>query len=122
MLLRMWGNAFRQLSIGNRKTMHKSANKAGMQPFEIDYELRRLGVSRAELARALKVSPSALSNVIHARTTSFAIASCVARILGRELRDVWPGVYEFKPRGALCTPDAAIARIRRRPQKKVNRK
>lgn len=71
---------------------------AGMAAFEIAYELRRRGFTQADVARRLKVEHATVSNIVHGRATSYRVASLLAAIIGRGVREIWPGRYEFKPR------------------------
>lgn len=72
-----------------------------MDAANIIYLLRRLGKSQAQLARELSVSNGVISNVIHNRITSFAVASHIAAILDSEVGELWPNRYVFKPRGRM---------------------
>lgn len=71
-----------------------------MNPIEIVYQLRLLGKNQAQIARELGVSGGLVSNVIHGRATAHSVAVYIASLLGREISDIWPHQYTFKPRGA----------------------
>jgi Ner family transcriptional regulator len=70
-----------------------------MDALEINYRLRRLGTSQAEIARELGVSQSVVGNVINNRITAFDVASHIAKLLEMDLEALWPERYRFKPRG-----------------------
>ena len=70
----------------------------GPAAYEISYELRRRGLRQADVARQLAVSRATLNNVLHGRATSYRVATHVASILERGVKELWPGRYEFKPR------------------------
>jgi len=70
-----------------------------MDAVDITYQLKRLGYSQADIARALGVSPGTVGNVIHSRVTAFEVASHVAALLGQSPADLWPSRYRFRPRG-----------------------
>lgn len=70
-----------------------------MDALEINYRLKRAGLSQTAIARALGVSQSVVGNVIHNRITAFEVASYIAQALGEELTALWPDRYTFKPRG-----------------------
>ena len=70
-----------------------------MDALEINYRLKRAGLSQTAIARELGVSQSVVGNVIHNRITAFSVASFIARALGEDLTALWPDRYTFKPRG-----------------------
>lgn len=70
-----------------------------MDALEINYRLRRLGTSQAEIARELGVSQSVVGNVINNRITAFDVASHIAKLLETDVEALWPERYRFKPRG-----------------------
>lgn len=72
-----------------------------MDALEIIYRLRRLGKTQASLAGELAVSHSTINNVIHNRTTCHGVATHIAALLGIPVEALWPGRYEFKPRGRV---------------------
>jgi Ner family transcriptional regulator len=69
-----------------------------MDAMEINYQLKRLGKSQSGLARELGVTPGIVNNVIHGRTTCFAVAAHIAKLLQSEPILLWPERYVFKPR------------------------
>lgn len=77
-----------------------------MDGIEINYRLRKLGISQAEIARTLGVASGVVSNVIHDRTTAYAVAIHIARLLECEIEDLWPKRYVFKPRKSTTQKDA----------------
>lgn len=72
-----------------------------MDALDIIYRLRRLGKTQAALAGELAVSHSTINNVIHNRTTCHGVAMHIASLLSIPLEELWPGRYEFKPRGQV---------------------
>lgn len=79
--------------------MHGEPVTSSMDAIEITYRLRRLGFTQSELARELGVSQSVVSNTIRGRVTCHRVATRIADLLGQDLQVLWPGRYEFKPRG-----------------------
>ena len=69
-----------------------------MDAVEINYRLRRLGKTQAQIAREVGVSGGVVSNVIHGRITAYAVAQHIAGLLGLRIEDIWPEQYVFKPR------------------------
>lgn len=69
-----------------------------MDAVEINYRLRRLGKTQAQIAREVGVSGGVVSNVIHGRITAHAVAQHIAGTLGLRIEELWPERYIFKPR------------------------
>jgi lambda repressor-like predicted transcriptional regulator len=69
-----------------------------MDHVEITYRLRRMGKTQADIARELGISPGVVSNVIHGRITSYIVASHIAALICRDITELWPERYVFKPR------------------------
>jgi lambda repressor-like predicted transcriptional regulator len=69
-----------------------------MDAVEINYRLRRLGKTQAQIAREVGVSGGVVSNVIHGRITAYAVAQHIAGLLGLRIEELWPERYVFKPR------------------------
>ena len=69
-----------------------------MDAVEINYRLRRLGKTQAQIASEVGVSGGVVSNVIHGRITAYAVAQHIAGLLGLRIEDIWPERYIFKPR------------------------
>ncbi len=69
-----------------------------MDAVEINYRLRRLGKTQAQIAREVGVSGGVVSNVIHGRITAYAVALHIASLLGLRIEEIWPERYIFKPR------------------------
>jgi Predicted transcriptional regulator len=65
---------------------------------EINYQLRRIGKTQAQIAQEIGVSNGVVSNVIHSRITAHAVASYIATLLGTHAEELWPERYVFKPR------------------------
>lgn len=64
----------------------------------IIFRLKRLGLTQAQLAQDLAVSPSTINNVIHSRATCFPVAFRIAQLLETNIHELWPNRYVFKPR------------------------
>jgi Ner family transcriptional regulator len=71
---------------------------SNLDPLEINYSLKRMGISQSAIARELGVSTGIVSNVVHGRTTSHFVASHIAHLLGLEISQIWPSQYIYKPR------------------------
>ncbi|MCK6391096.1 MAG: helix-turn-helix domain-containing protein [Azonexus sp.] len=69
-----------------------------MDAIEINYRLRRLGKTQAQIAQDVGVSGGVVSNVIHGRITAYAVAQHIASLLGLKIEEIWPERYIFKPR------------------------
>ena len=69
-----------------------------MDAVEINYRLRRLGKTQAQIAREVGVSGGVVSNVIHGRITAHAVAQHIAGLLSLRIEELWPERYIFKPR------------------------
>lgn len=69
-----------------------------MDAVEINYRLRRVGKTQAQIAREVGVSGGVVSNVIHGRITAYAVAQHIAGLLGLRIEELWPERYIFKPR------------------------
>ncbi len=65
-----------------------------MHPEQIKADMRIRGTSPSALADAMDKSRMAVSNVIHGRIKSRAIASRIARVVGKSLDELWPGAYD----------------------------
>lgn len=69
-----------------------------MDSLDIVHELKKRGKSQSQLARDLDMSISVVNSVIHGKVTSHTVAQHISSILGREINDLWPNQYVFKPR------------------------
>lgn len=87
--------------------------KKQMKPVDIQYELKKLGFTQADLARTLNVSDAVISNTILGRATSWPVAQHIAALIGKVPKDLWPDRYCFKPRPAR----SPAGEIRRLPNK-----
>jgi len=72
-----------------------------MDADEINYRLRKVGYSQADLAKELAVSSAVISNTIHGRITSYNVAQRISGLLEMEIGQIWPDRYCFKPRPRL---------------------
>lgn len=64
----------------------------------INYQLRLMGKTQAQIAQEIGVSNGVVCNVIHSRITAHAVASYIATLLGTKAEILWPERYVFKPR------------------------
>lgn len=71
-----------------------------MHPADIKALIAKAGSSQASIAAVLSrregggtVSQAAVHHVIYARSKSHRIASEIARVTGRPVSDLWPGIY-----------------------------
>jgi Ner family transcriptional regulator len=71
-----------------------------MDSIDINYKLKKIGITQASLARELGISTGVVNNVIHGKVTAYSIAQHIAKLIGHEVNEVWPNLYVFKPRGA----------------------
>jgi Ner family transcriptional regulator len=69
-----------------------------MEPIDIIYQLKIKGKSQSQLARDLGISSAVVNNVIHGKVTSHAVAQHIAAFIGREINEIWPDQYVYKPR------------------------
>jgi lambda repressor-like predicted transcriptional regulator len=69
-----------------------------VEPIDIIHELKKRGKSQTQLARDLDISNSVVNNVIHGKVTSHTVAQYIATFLGKQLNEIWPGQYVYKPR------------------------
>ena len=61
-----------------------------MRPEEIKARLILRGITQAEIARRLKVSRGAISQVISGQERNQRIRKAIARALGLKVSDIWP--------------------------------
>lgn len=69
-----------------------------MEPLDIQYRLKKLGISQRALADELEVSQGVVSNTIRGRATSWTVANHIAGLLKMRPEELWPNRYCFKPR------------------------
>jgi lambda repressor-like predicted transcriptional regulator len=69
-----------------------------MDALEITYLLRRAGKTQRQVALDLGVATGVVNNVIHDRITAYGVASHIAQLIGKEVEELWPDRYRFKPR------------------------
>lgn len=67
-----------------------------MDSIDINYKLKKIGISQTSLARELGISKSVINNVIHGKVSAYFVARHIAKLIGYE---IWPDLYVFKPRG-----------------------
>ena len=64
-----------------------------MTPLEIQFELRKRGITQKAIAEALGISPMAVSLVINKKIISDRAMKAVAKLIGRDHADVFPEYY-----------------------------
>ena len=64
-----------------------------MHPEQIKAEMRIKGTTPAALADSLDLSPTTVSNVIHARAKSFRVASAISKLIEKPVSTIWPVQY-----------------------------
>lgn len=64
-----------------------------MQALDIQYALKKAGISQAAIARQVSVSQVTVSYVVAGKTTSRPIAEAIATATGLTLDVLWPGKY-----------------------------
>ena len=80
-----------------------------MDALDISVALRRKGFTQTSVATLLEVPISTVNAVIHGETRSRRTAEFIAGIVGRNLHDIWPGVYNYKPRTRSSFPLPKVA-------------
>ena len=61
-----------------------------MKPIDIQYQLKRRGMTQAILARKLCRTPSMISQVIYGKKRSKFIMKAIAKVLEKQIEDLWP--------------------------------
>ena len=64
-----------------------------MHPADIKAALEKSGSNQDKIAKALKLSDSAINHVIYGRSTSRRVADLIAKTTGKTLDELWPGRY-----------------------------
>lgn len=64
-----------------------------MHPADIKAALEKAGSNQDKIAKALKLSDSAINHVIYGRSTSRRVADLIAKTTGKTLDELWPGRY-----------------------------
>lgn len=67
-----------------------------MHPEDIKAAIRKSGSTQAEIARALRLTPTTVSLVIHGRSTSSRVAKKIASVTGLPPSQLWPGKYSSR--------------------------
>ncbi len=70
-----------------------------MHPADIIAALSKRGINITEVARREGVSPQIVGCVIRGEKRSLPVAKCIAEITGHSLEKLWPGAYQYQPRG-----------------------
>lgn len=71
-----------------------------MHHADITASLKKSGIPPIALARRERVSPSAVSRVIHGLSKSRRLANRIADITGIPVSELWPGRYDYLRRAA----------------------
>lgn len=64
-----------------------------MHPADIKAAIAKAGSTQARIAASLKVTASAVGNVIHGASRSAAIAHHISQVTGIPVRSMWPNAY-----------------------------
>lgn len=64
-----------------------------MHPIDIQYALKKRGITLTDIGNAVGVTKCTVSNVVHGRTKSLRIATAIAKLTGRSLDELFPGQY-----------------------------
>lgn len=70
-----------------------------MHPADIIALLSKRGIAIVDIARLEQVSPQIVGCVIRGEKHSLPIAQCIANLTGKTLEQLWPGAYQYAPRG-----------------------
>ncbi|WP_411888253.1 helix-turn-helix domain-containing protein [Hydrocarboniphaga effusa] len=115
MVVILFSLEYRSCSIENNSCSRSQDNYhvetghvAVMDSMEITYRLKRLGWSQSDLAREFGITQSVVSNTISGRITCHRVATFIADLLGKNLHDLWPGRYVFKPRRPRYQPAGVL--------------
>ncbi|MCU7842169.1 MAG: DNA-binding protein [Candidatus Thiodiazotropha sp. (ex Troendleina suluensis)] len=73
-----------------------------MNGHQILQELKSIGLNFTDIAKALKVSPSAVSITVHRKGDSLRIAKALSIALNRPIEEVFPDRPQYH-----CHPDPA---------------
>lgn len=65
-----------------------------MHPADIQAALKKKGVTQRAIAGELEVSDVTINNVISGRGTSRRIANLIARLIDKDVEEIWPGRYK----------------------------
>jgi lambda repressor-like predicted transcriptional regulator len=64
-----------------------------MEPIDIQYELKKRGITQTEIAKQLDLSPMTISNVVNKHVVSDRVMRAVAAAINRDRRLVFPEYY-----------------------------
>ena len=70
-----------------------------MHPADIIALLSKRGIAIGDIARREQVSSQIVGCVIRGEKRSLPIAQCIASVTGKTLEQLWPGAYQYAPRG-----------------------
>lgn len=84
-----------------------------MDALDINYRLKRLGKTQAQIARELGVRQGVVNNVIHDRVTAHGVANYIAELLDMPIEALWPERYRFKPRGPSANRQGTVSTKRK---------
>ena len=71
-----------------------------MHPADITAALHKAGSNQSAIAKELKISHMAISNVVHDRMKSTRVAVAISRTTGIPVEKLWPGRYSSNKRAA----------------------
>lgn len=61
-----------------------------MDRLEIQYRMKRAGVTQAAIAEKLGIKPPTVCNVIKGTATSARVKTAIAKALGLSVDEIWP--------------------------------
>jgi lambda repressor-like predicted transcriptional regulator len=69
---------------------HSTLKPTGMTPKEIIDALASKGLNQAAVARAINVTPSAVSRAIHYNNVQTRVMEAIAEAIGKDIAQIWP--------------------------------
>jgi len=64
-----------------------------MHAADIQCQLKKAGITQAEIARRLAISPTTVTYVVAGKSTSRRVATAISEATGLSLDALWPGRY-----------------------------
>src|SRR5450759_3024676 len=72
---------------------HNTLKPSGMTAEEINDALKAKGLNQAAIARAIEVSPTAVSRAVNAQSVALRVMEAIAEAIGKDKKQVWPQHY-----------------------------
>lgn len=82
---------------------------------DIKAAVRKRGITLADLAKTLHVSPMMVSRVVRGDSKSEVVAKAIAKVTGLSVDELWPGLYAERQSGTV----RAAALLRGAPRRKA---